>query len=1081
MLPNAGLMKESLVTQIKTTHTRTLVGAFPTDQREAIAKKIAEYADKLFVVKDGVTVVDDDALDAFDNYLHTEFDEYLKMYKEYLKIRELRKKKKTQPLTAEETKDLNASAETISKIYAKAEAGITLNKMGVNKTLDRMQAEGTPKEISKRMKAIEKDLAPLFADKQNHGDELRATFRAYKQKIIAQDGNCVEERNAFKKVYVEAEKNRMKALQNAVHKEEIANRMLTVEEGNAKLSKIMEDSAKGDSGQGLFFKNVMRKYFGGVSTLDKRAMFASAMRQAKPVVVNKKTDELEPNKQLEAAFLSGYLKGAGPLLQKMLQGVPESAVPPELRVAIRDMKSKLLPISQEFVEAQIASMVERSHGSITKIEVKRALGAASVGQAFLCTAYGPKMKKGKEIVIKILRPDVKNRMEREEKIMLEAARETNKGMEGTYKGQLERIREEMDLTIETHNVEIGRVYDKDFKDKNKKNHVKSMKTDKMVDSTSNSMVIEKAPGTTVDQYLEELREFRASIKRDYLERTPSGQLEFKKRHGLTINEYEDYEKLRAEMAQKLTQLRKRYSYMGELAFKWVEEGIFGTGFYHGDLHAGNIMITDDELTVIDFGNVTQLDKLQKDEITRMMMAAAAGDSNDFYEGYMKLLGTSDPEFVEKHKDELKSVVEKTFLLGNKESAGARIATVLMRAQEIGFLLPAAIYNFSQCQIRLQNAMDEMGKIETELLEDVSQLNLLPEQLKLDYNGAYTPSLIASYEASKVRSHLADRQVGLYKDAQFSVGYYDKDDVMNDLHKESEDDITDFKRRHLVDFASEADTILQRYKGVTELDSVKAANADQKANKIKEELKSINKQRFGPLLKRLAIYCPRGFADDIEARAEALFEERNVNAMEALIKEIKAQDITAKLYDDYCNVRKKKPAKDATDEDKAAYEQKVAEAEQKFWTEYNKLREDIPDRGNWFSREVRDEDFATRHVFRPMEKNGEAAMLTNHVESMAGGKYGSNLLEQYKKIRARVNSGERLDEKDPDVVEFKKYYDLRAYEQLGDMLNGQIDLMKAMDQTTHNFFGVMNGVITQHSGDAFMRVGFRKLKKYSAKM
>lgn len=55
-------------------------------------------------------------------------------------------------------------------------------------------------------------------------------------------------------------------------------------------------------------------------------MLASALRDVKPAQTGKKQSEEEVNQQM-GAFLGGFLKGAGPLLHKLLQGLPMEGIP----------------------------------------------------------------------------------------------------------------------------------------------------------------------------------------------------------------------------------------------------------------------------------------------------------------------------------------------------------------------------------------------------------------------------------------------------------------------------------------------------------------------------------------------------------------------------------------------------------------------------------------------------------------------------------------------------------------------------------------------------------------------------------
>ena len=141
----------------------------------------------------------------------------------------------------------------------------------------------------------------------------------------------------------------------------------------------------------------------------------------------------------------------------------------------------------------------QSGGRISKITVDRSLGAASVGQALLCTmelADGS----SREVVVKLLRPDAKARAEREAAIFREAANSVS-GMGVTFEGQLSRIMEELDLTIEARHIGEGRIYDLSARD-NGTQPISSMKIDSLVPPTPNTLVLQKAPGKTIDKYVQ---------------------------------------------------------------------------------------------------------------------------------------------------------------------------------------------------------------------------------------------------------------------------------------------------------------------------------------------------------------------------------------------------------------------------------------------------------------------------------------------------------------------------------------------------------------------------------------------------
>lgn len=561
---------------------------------------------------------------------------------------------------------------------------------------------------------------------------------------------------------------------NLTEEEIKARKIARYNEGNRRLEQMVKDSmTSGSSGLGLFTKQVFDNYFKGVNTMDQRAMLASMIRNAKPV--GKLLDEKAPNLSAEEKkareehnekvmtdsmgnYLGGLLKGAGPLFQKMMQGLPLEGLPEELRSAVEDMKSRLAPIPDEIVEAQLYNMIQRSHKQIKNIKVVKPLGAASVGQTFLCEitkADGTV----EEAAIKLLKPDVNNRMMREKDLMIKCARQTDilsrqkeneerqargqkllpeikstekGGMQMTYEGQLERIQEELDLTIEARNVELGKIYDKAKTEAEEK--VVSMKLSPLVAPTTNAMVLEKAPGETIDALLKRIREetnrlrdlYKRKVvpgmskeKEDEIKaRLEAGELYYKNAVELATDrnipqDSDEYRDLQPRVVEQklealLGELKKKKTYLDAFAKKWTEEGLFKDGFYHGDPHDGNIMVSDEKLTVIDFGNCTKLTEEQQGHVTRMMCAASTGNMEMFRSGLHALLDPRFEELYQEKRTELGRQIKEVFGLGDQRSAGARIMVALLRAQSLGLEVPSAVYNFSQGQLRLQNAVNNMN-------------------------------------------------------------------------------------------------------------------------------------------------------------------------------------------------------------------------------------------------------------------------------------------------------------------------------------------------------------------------------------
>ena len=115
----------------------------------------------------------------------------------------------------------------------------------------------------------------------------------------------------------------------------------------------------------------------------------------------------------------------------------------------------------------------------------------------------------------------------------------------------------------------------------------------------------------------------------------------------------------------------------------------------------------------------------------MLFAASVGDVKAFRHGFHKLLRPEFEEIYQKQRDKLTEEFGKIFVLGDNRSSGARIAVALLKAQELGLEIPSSVYNFSQGQIRLQNAIDNMNQ-EIENLEKYADMFTRSHNMENDY-------------------------------------------------------------------------------------------------------------------------------------------------------------------------------------------------------------------------------------------------------------------------------------------------------------------------------------------------------------
>ena len=522
------------------------------------------------------------------------------------------------------------------------------------------------------------------------------------------------------------------------------------------LNGMLDKLTRGGAAQGKFNKNIMSNYFNDASFMDKRSMMASMVRNAKPEASLVPTDAelIEELKEMPEnrgyfrspnylsytekrkldnyrhektqtnvciSLLGGMLKGAGPLMQKMVQGLPESILPSELNEAIKDMKSNLNPIPENVVKIKMAAIVESSGGTISSIQIDKSLGAASIGQAFLCTVYGDKFKEGKKVVIKLLRSDARNRMQREAKLMKKYATDADKSgsVLKSYKGQLKGIMKEFDLMKEAKNVKDGQALD------GKLPNVEAMKLSDIANPGSDFVILELAEGETVDRYLKNTDKKIDEIMLPFYKETKVGghkQIN-RKQVERTVDNKNKIEGSIEKLKNEIVELEKRRDHVLSVCEVTMKEAIMGSGFFHGDLHSGNIMVTDKKATVIDFGNAVHLSKKLSKWITALSVSAMTSDSKLFLESFEAILKEENANFelTRQQKDQLRAEFRRILSMGSEADMGERLMVCMLKAQDMGYTIPTSIFNFAQGQMRLMNTVNEMNEKIDKIKNSIGQL------------------------------------------------------------------------------------------------------------------------------------------------------------------------------------------------------------------------------------------------------------------------------------------------------------------------------------------------------------------------
>lgn len=502
-----------------------------------------------------------------------------------------------------------------------------------------------------------------------------------------------------------------------------------------------DSDAKEQPGEGAFVRNVMQNYFTKVSGQDQKTMMATMLRNLKPMIHDHKHVKTNTLKQT-GMHLAGLLRGAGPLMQKMMQGVPARYLMKELSDAVEDMKSKLEPIPDTEIDRMFEQMKKDSNGQITEIKKLQSLGAASVGQALLCRVYGKNYPEGKQVVIKLLRPNIEKRIDREEEIMKDCAKETSEGMLATYEGQLTKVREELDLRTEAQNCKDGvKAYENE--EKEIPGVCKSVHVMEEIPPTKDYLVLDKAEGDTVDRYLNQIAKNREVSRKPFyrIKTDPKTKQKYTTQEFLLTSEnIGKIPEIRHSLVKDLQSITKRREHLEKVTDMWIRESIFGNGFYHGDMHAGNLMVNDKQATILDYGNSTKLSEEEVKGILALSAAAMYGDARAFLDRFLerlpkeqldKLTGKDlkDPQQAfeqlkafTKRKNRLRKKLYDIFQRGDESQTGDKMELALMELEKDGFQIPISIYSYVQSQVRLNNTLRELNDQEAGLRMDIKMLD-----------------------------------------------------------------------------------------------------------------------------------------------------------------------------------------------------------------------------------------------------------------------------------------------------------------------------------------------------------------------
>lgn len=465
-------------------------------------------------------------------------------------------------------------------------------------------------------------------------------------------------------------------------------------------------AAKDKEDANRFVKTVLPKY---LDKLQNESGFKAKMMK---LMASERIDFPESG-GLNWQFFGQLAKGFGPIMQKFLQGfeLPVDATE-GMRDAFGNLKSKLTELPMEYVNAQLEYIKKSSGGRIEKLDFDSFVGCATVGAAVKCKIKTLDSEGTKECVVKLLRPDVNSQMFDEEALINTILEEDKTGLKDVNEKRIESILKETDFGIEHDGIGHGcAAYNGQRPD------ISSVNSLSYVLPDSTFVIMDFVDGTPVDRIisgvdgqaksfrkingkmfgrLAELRQMTSEINTNAMEDLN------------TINEWAGDVKKILERRKKLIETRRRVS---STIQAWLQAALKDPkGFYHGDLHAGNLMLDKnaEHATVIDYGNFGHLTEVQRNAIANLYTSVFA-DSKQNPKEFLTQLETLGFSFTNIDMNKLEEGIDNILNSGAEqmtpEKKFERLSRALNFLSKQGCKPSSSLHNFLDAQIRLSNSLN----------------------------------------------------------------------------------------------------------------------------------------------------------------------------------------------------------------------------------------------------------------------------------------------------------------------------------------------------------------------------------------
>ena len=291
-----------------------------------------------------------------------------------------------------------------------------------------------------------------------------------------------------------------------------------------------------------------------------------------------------------AAQASAVLQNSGPLVQKLFQLLGGETTSPEMQEVMALLKANIQPVPREAIMAALEKRFGKEALEKSFADISKPISSGTLGQVQFATVRAT----GKEVAIKVRRPGVVDDFNFEAEVLKRVAASTDYA--DVADKIVSNISKELDFRIEAENLKQGEVYI------DPKHRIGIAKRIEAFAPEEDVLVLMKAPGKTVDKITDPAHLIR-----------------------------------RGEAVEDLME-------------NWTRLSVFQDGFFHGDLHPGNIFLKitgdgpkDYQVTLLDFGNAGRITRTEQKGFLHLLTAVTLRSPEQMMAALNSLAGIPEKE------------------------------------------------------------------------------------------------------------------------------------------------------------------------------------------------------------------------------------------------------------------------------------------------------------------------------------------------------------------------------------------------------------------------------------------------------